>query len=203
MRPKRFKATERKRQIATIAASLFAKRGFNGVTTREIARKAKVNEAILFRHFPTKEALYDEIINQKVKAELEFIDKDAAERCDDTRVFRSIALNMINLVEKDSTFLRLMLYSALGDHRLAGRFLNRTNLPFEPILQYIKRRMDEGVFRKINPAAALMAFNGMIFHFIMTRKLYKIPKKYIVSKESAVENFVNIFLDGMQRRGRR
>lgn len=40
---------------------LFARRGFDGVTTREIAAAAGVSEPILYRHFPSKEALFDEI----------------------------------------------------------------------------------------------------------------------------------------------
>lgn len=43
---------------------LFARRGFAGTTTREIARQAGVSEALLFQHFPSKAALYQEILAQ-------------------------------------------------------------------------------------------------------------------------------------------
>ena len=41
---------------------LFARRGFAGTTTREIARTAGISEALLFQHFPSKAALYAEIL---------------------------------------------------------------------------------------------------------------------------------------------
>ncbi|PYX83549.1 MAG: TetR family transcriptional regulator, partial [Acidobacteria bacterium] len=54
----RLPAARRKEQILEVAASLFARRGFQGTTTRQIADAAAVNEAIVFRHFRSKEALY-------------------------------------------------------------------------------------------------------------------------------------------------
>ena len=41
---------QRHKQILAVAAELFARQGFHGTTTRQIAEQAQVNEAILFRH---------------------------------------------------------------------------------------------------------------------------------------------------------
>jgi len=46
------------------ARELFAERGYAGTSTREIASRAKVSEALLFRHFGTKARLFDETIIQ-------------------------------------------------------------------------------------------------------------------------------------------
>ncbi len=43
---------------------LFARHGFAGTTTKEIARAAGVSEALVFQHFPSKAALYQEILQQ-------------------------------------------------------------------------------------------------------------------------------------------
>jgi TetR/AcrR family transcriptional regulator, transcriptional repressor of aconitase len=57
----RMDAAERKRAIVDIAMPLFARKGFAGTTTKEIAEVAGVSEALLYRHFPTKAALFEEI----------------------------------------------------------------------------------------------------------------------------------------------
>ena len=44
----RVPSTERRRQILRAATKLFAKQGFNGTTTREIAERVGVEETILF-----------------------------------------------------------------------------------------------------------------------------------------------------------
>lgn len=58
----RLDAEERRKAIVNAAVPLFARNGFSGTTTREIAEAAGISEALLFRHFPTKKALYREIL---------------------------------------------------------------------------------------------------------------------------------------------
>jgi len=53
---------ERRRQIVDAAMPLFARKGFAGTTTKEIAEAASVSEALVFKHFPSKAALYEEIL---------------------------------------------------------------------------------------------------------------------------------------------
>lgn len=59
---------ERRRQILSVAAELFARRGFAGTTTRQIADAVGTSETVLFRLFPSKEALYTAILEQRVSA---------------------------------------------------------------------------------------------------------------------------------------
>src|SRR3954469_9702423 len=49
---------ERRAAIIKAVRRLFADNGFHGTTTRELAQAAGVSEALLFKHFPNKEALY-------------------------------------------------------------------------------------------------------------------------------------------------
>src|SRR5580704_6045587 len=52
----------RRRAIVMAAVPLFARNGFAGSTTRELAAAAGVSEALLFKHFPSKQSLYREIL---------------------------------------------------------------------------------------------------------------------------------------------
>ena len=49
---------ERREAIIRAVRKVFAERGFHGTTTRALADAAGVSEALLFKHFPNKEALY-------------------------------------------------------------------------------------------------------------------------------------------------
>jgi AcrR family transcriptional regulator len=57
-RPRRSSAEVRSR-ILSAAIALFAERGYGDATTREIARRAEVAEQVIFRIYPTKQALFD------------------------------------------------------------------------------------------------------------------------------------------------
>lgn len=55
---KRLSGDERRAAIIEAVRRVFAEKGFDGTTTRELAVAAGVSEALLFKHFPNKEALY-------------------------------------------------------------------------------------------------------------------------------------------------
>lgn len=63
---KRKKGLETTRQILDIAADLFARNGYDGVSVREIADKAGIKDSSLYNHFKSKadilETLFDEFI---------------------------------------------------------------------------------------------------------------------------------------------
>ena len=60
--PKRMSAAERKSAILRAAAPLIAQSGLHGASVRDIALAAGVSEALLYKHFPSKQALHDEAL---------------------------------------------------------------------------------------------------------------------------------------------
>src|ERR1043166_2227934 len=92
----RMAGEERREQILSVAMTLFSNHGFRGTTTKEIAHAAGVSEAMVFRHFATKEELYAAILDHKACAHDRFNPKDLAadaiKRKDDRAVFESLAL---------------------------------------------------------------------------------------------------------------
>src|SRR5882762_4442216 len=92
--PTRMRAEGRRNQIVAIAAELFSQKGFRGTTTKEIADHAGVSEAIIFRHFATKDDLYRAILDEKVNETTERMKEnlnEAAGRKDDQAYFGSLA----------------------------------------------------------------------------------------------------------------
>jgi AcrR family transcriptional regulator len=67
----RLDAEERRHAIVQAALPLFARKGFAATTTKEIAAAANVSEALIFKHFPSKAALYAEIVNTGCEGEPE------------------------------------------------------------------------------------------------------------------------------------
>ena len=54
---------KRKNQILEAAIQIFSKKGFEGSTTKEIAKKAKVSEVTIFRYFKTKKEILIHMLN--------------------------------------------------------------------------------------------------------------------------------------------
>jgi len=59
----------RRQLILSAAKRCFARHGFAGTTTRSVAAAAAISEGLLFKHFPTKSALYAEILADECEAD--------------------------------------------------------------------------------------------------------------------------------------
>lgn len=187
---------ERQAAIITAAAALFAANGFKGTTTKEIAKAAGISEALLFKYFPTKQALYAAILKEKVSIpELLASVEEAAQKRDDRRVFTLIAGHRIRR-GADPTLLRLLLFSALEGHELSAMFFRTQHRIFYDYLaSYIARRAKDGAFRPVDPLLAARAFTGMIAHHRLLHEIFGVPAHR--SPEDSVDAYVTLFLDGL------
>jgi AcrR family transcriptional regulator len=210
-------AEDRRRQIVRVAMRLFSERGFRGTTTKEIAHAAGVSEAIIFRHFATKEDLYTAIIDFKACSAagpespdsvhsftVETIRGCAAgamQARDDREVFRGIALSMMDHHQGDPEFLRLLMYSALEGHSLAQNFWDRNvRVLYESLGGYIRERQREGAFRDVNPLVVVRAFTGAIIHHSLNNTLWdKDPSRRILNipNDEAARAFTDLLLRGI------
>lgn len=59
----RLSGEARREEIIAAARAVFAEKGFDGTTTRELAKAASVSEALIFKHFPNKEAIYTAMLS--------------------------------------------------------------------------------------------------------------------------------------------
>ena len=60
---KRIRRHQRRQAIVEAARPLFAQNGFRGTSVRDIARAANVSEALLYKHFASKQDLYEEVMD--------------------------------------------------------------------------------------------------------------------------------------------
>ena len=198
-------SAERRDQIVSIAAALFSEKGFNGTTTKEIAANAGVSEAIIFRHFPTKSALYSAIIDLKTKqgsVELRQELEQVAIKKDDYAFFKQLAHGMLEGHLHDPTLMRLLLFSALERHELSQIFYQQTARKFrELVRRYISQRIADGAFRSVNAAVCARGFAGMILYHAEARILYTDTESedMKLSTDQLINNIVDLFLHGIRK----
>ena len=189
-----------------LAITLFSQRGFNGTTTKEIAKAAGISEAMVFRHFATKNELYDAILDYKachndqaLPWEENSVINQAIERNDDYAVFYNLALNALNKHQDDPDFMRLLLHSALEEHTLSDKFFEEFVVRiYEFIGDFITKRQQDGVMREVEPKIVVRAFLGMIIHHSLNNILWdKTQRLLSISNEDTAKNFAEILLRGV------
>jgi TetR/AcrR family transcriptional regulator len=193
--------TDRRRQLIETALDVFSRKGFDGATTKEIAAEAGVTEAIIFRHFPTKQALYAAVVQaRREPAEIEaWIAgvKSFTSRNDDAGLFREIARAMLSCYRDDPRHERVMLFAALEGQRQTLVEHRRFSLPIKKLLtDYVARRQKEGALKPGPPEAIIAAIAGMASHFAMMTSLFGFDAG--VKDDEMVDAFVNILMDGVR-----
>ncbi len=198
----------RREQILQTAVDLFSKKGFKGTTTKEIAKAAGVSEAMVFRHFSSKDELYGAILHSK-GCQDGFRDfpwnknedlRIAIREKDDFTVFYHIALDALNKHHTDVGFMRLLFYSALEEHELAERFFGEFVAQIYGFIGgYIEERQQDGAFCQIEPKVAVRAFLGMIIHHSLNNILWDKQRNILdISNEEAAKNFAEILMRGIR-----
>lgn len=202
----RMSGEERRHSIVETATRLFSQKGFSGTTTREIAQAAGVSEAIIFRHFATKEELYAAIVDFKSQhaAPLEPCEMvhDAWDARDDRAVFEGIALGMLRHHEQDEELMRLLLFSALDDHRLTDMFIDRCVRQMQQTLgEYVRERQAAGAFRADLDALLIIRFflGATINHALNNNLFDKSHRLLKINNEDAARAFADILLHGITR----
>lgn len=193
---------DRRRQLLEVAIDLFSKKGFGGTTTREIAAAAGVTEAIIFRHFATKQDLYMAILEYRGSAtgmeqwvaEAEFFMNAA----DDEGLFRLIVTKILETYRADSRFERLMIHAALEGHELAVMYHNQmTRGVGMRVKEYIRGRQAAGALLQCDPSTVLCAVAGGAQFFAMQKYMYQLNEDKL-SDEQMINDFVRILMLGVR-----
>ncbi len=198
----RFTHDARSTHIIETAIELFARKGFQGTKTKEIADAAGVNEALIFRDFHTKEGLYCAILEYasgRIKADrwIEEVSAFAGQH-DDPALFSTLAFRFIHGFGAERNLYRLMLYSALEHHELACKFRQKHTEPVQRFIEeYIRRRQQEGAFRGGDPCVFARNFLDMCHHHVVRQVLFGEPGEPSADSATA-QSLTGIFLDGVR-----
>ncbi|NQW09969.1 MAG: TetR/AcrR family transcriptional regulator [Alphaproteobacteria bacterium] len=197
-RAARLKGPARTQAIVEAAAALFAEAGFSA-STRELAKRLGVTQALLYRFFPSKQALIDAVFEHVFQARL-------ARRWDgllDDRTqplparLKAFYLAYVNWT--DPTGMRLFVRAGLDGMALTGvRGATLTDQIFAPIIAELRRQaalptLDEAPLMR-GERELCMALHGAVVFLAIRRHVYGLPTPDDVS--AVVGLLVDTFVAG-------
>jgi AcrR family transcriptional regulator len=196
----RLAAPDRKKQLIDIAMKLFSEQGFDGTSTREIAKAAGINEAIIFRHFKTKEDLYWAVLADRIESRgrnrrIRELLKSGG---DFYGILVSIAETLLDRTADDASVTRLLFYSALRNRELSDRFFQTyAHENFELLSDFIRKGIEEGQFRAVEPVVAARSFLGMIIYHYLVQEFFGGGRYQTFSICELAEKITDLFLLGV------
>jgi AcrR family transcriptional regulator len=164
---------DKRQQIIETALQLFAEKGFEGTSIRDIAEKATVNVAMVNYYFGTKEKLFEKIVEYKSSATRGLLDEILHNK--DLAHIEKIEAIIDSYIEKLFThrmFHRLVQQELILNQRenLQSAIVNNFILNVMIVKSIIESGIKEGEFKKVDIELTIATLNGTINQVLLSKK---------------------------------
>ncbi|MBC7970239.1 MAG: TetR/AcrR family transcriptional regulator [Verrucomicrobia bacterium] len=189
--------TETRTRILKSALRLFAKLGYDGTTTRELAESAGIAEGTLFRYFPNKKAILIEVATQGWVEILTDLLTELSEMGSYKAVAQVMRRRMLNL-HKNADMLKVCFMEAQFHPELRDRIqLEVINKMTDVAEVFFQSAMDQGIYRRMNPKIVARVFLGMFAVAGFSQDTVMGEGSSPAEMQEMAEGLADIFLNGV------
>jgi AcrR family transcriptional regulator len=194
-RKRNVKTRDTRGAILQAAYKLFLENGFHGTSMRQIASKAGLTVAAAYNHFKNKEQLYISVLRTRqpyvrILPALEQAEGDTIEE-----FLSTAARRMIEVLEREPGFLKLMFIEIVEFKN--KHFPELIDDVFPRLIAFIQKiPLHKGCLRRIPPPLLVRSFLGLFFSYYITELLIW---KYLPPsmRTDRLEDFVDVYLHGV------
>ena len=155
-----------------MAEALFAERGFDGTSIREIAEQAGATKALIYHYYDSKEALYQTLLEDAVSGVVAQIEAIATDGTEPEAQIRAVVQVFIDAYH-DAPYRFQMVQRTIDDHHtiaavLAERWFSRAHLALQDI---VARGVDQDSLKPLPVQMVPLAVIGLVIHTLRCQKL--------------------------------
>lgn len=186
-----------KPRILQAALKLFARKGYDGTTTKDLAKTAKVAEGTLFRHFPNKKAILIEVTTNGWIEILTDLLTELSEMANYKAIDRVMRRRMLNM-HANADLLRVCFIEAQYHPELQERIQSEVIEKMTDVAEaFFETAMDKGIYRRMNPKIVAQVFLGMFAIAGFSQKTVIDPQASPQAMQEMAEGIADIFLNGV------
>ncbi len=188
---------ETRTRILNAALKLFAKQGYDGTTTRDLAERAGVAEGTLFRHFTNKKAILIEVATQGWVEILTDLLTELSEMGSYKAVAQVMRRRMLNMHQNADLF-KVCFMEAQFHPELRDRIQSEVIEKMTDVAEaFFQTAMDQGVYRKMDPRLVARVFLGMFTIAGFSEDTIMSPGSSAIDMKAMAEGMADIFLNGV------
>ena len=192
----RLPGPERRESILKAAQRLFAEKGYHGVSIDEIARQVHVSPAILYRHFKSKQMLYDAVLQEMSGQRESYVQTVINSDTSFEDVLTGMTQVYIDSIRQNPDLLRIELHSLLDRNPATSDFFQNR---WKSFTDYIEFSLNERLpydqpDREITILTAGLMFQGMLREALIQKHLQPEDRLIDVSLHELSHELVRLFL---------
>ena len=184
-------------KILQAALQLFARRGYDGTTTKDLAKKAGVAEGTLFRYFANKKAILIEVATAGWVEILTDLLTELSEMGSYKAVSQVMRRRMINL-HQNSDLLRVCFIEAQYHPELKQSIQTEVIDKMTDVAEaFFETAMSKGIYRQMNPKIVAKVFLGIFAIAGFSDDTIIDPNASPQAMQEMAEGISDIFLRGV------
>lgn len=192
----------RRQQIIDGALQVFASKGFEKATNKDIAAASGIGSpGLIYHYFQDKSDLFRQVFEQRLPV-LQLLNHSDEIMTKAPRDALTLFGNAFVKVSENPVSLALMklLLGEAFRHPQIAEMVNTVgpSRSFAFLTRYLAQQMEAGVLKPMNLGAAARCFVGPLVAYLLTRTIFPQPDTQQISSEMMVKTVVEIFLQGMQ-----
>lgn len=189
--------TDTRTRILQAAQRLFAKKGYNGTTTKDLAQAAGVAEGTLFRHFANKKAILVELATQGWVDILTDLLTELSEMGSYKAVAQVMRRRMLNM-HKNADLMRVCFLEAQFHPELRDRIQEEVIAKMTNVAEaFFETAMARGIYRPMNPRLVAHVFLGMFAVAGFSQNTLLEEDSSPRAMQEMAEGLADIFLNGV------
>ena len=189
--------TETRTRILNAAQRLFARKGYDGTTTRDLAHAAGVAEGTLFRHFSSKKSILVEVATQGWSEILTDLLTELSEMGSYKAVSQVMQRRMLHLHD-NADILRVCFMESQFHPELRDRIQSELVEKMTDVAEaFFQTAMDRGIYRPLNAKMVARVFLGMFVVAGFSHNTIMDPKASPKAMQAMAEGIADIFLNGV------
>ena len=195
---------DRRAVILEAAFEEFSARGYEGATIKGIAARAELRSAaLIYWYFPNKEALFGAVLAERVPVLRAVVDLEALIDEPPREVLTRLGQAYLLFDEGNTRALRLIIGEAVRRPEVAAAFVAEGPGRVLGFLQaYLEQQVEMGTLREHDAASAARAFVGMLAPQVAANVFLTTLRERGPTNEEHLRTCVEIFLRGLEARGR-
>ncbi len=192
----RLPGPERRDSILKAAQHLFAEKGYHGVSIDEIARKVDVSPAILYRHFKSKQVLYDAVLQAMSAQRESYVQTVINSGTSFEDVLTGMTQVYIKSISENPDLLRIEFQSLLDKNPATSDFFNNRWKSFTDYIEFsLNERLPyDAPNREVTILTAALMFQGMLREVLLQKHLQPEDRLEDVSMYELSNELVRLFL---------
>ena len=184
-------------KILQAALQLFAKRGYDGTTTKDLARSAGVAEGTLFRHFANKKAILVEVATEGWVDILTDLLTELSEMGNYKAVAQVMRRRLLNM-RKNSDLMRVCFVEAQYHPELKESIQAEVIDKMTDVAEaFFETAMERGIYRQMNPKIVAKVFLGIFAIAGFSEQTILDPNASPQAMQEMAEGISDIFLRGV------